>query len=133
MVTDFYQEVHRTKLRNYSCNDNIEVHIFAVKNIICKMIKQLFPKKKGNLINIIDDELNEFKESKADNRKNKGVTYTKFKAWLDIQTKGRSVTSKELLLESGLDSKSLNKSKSSNSFIREWFKEHTISKKNYIV
>ncbi|MDR3585272.1 MAG: hypothetical protein P4L59_08115 [Desulfosporosinus sp.] len=82
MVTDFYQEVHRTKLRNYSCKDNIEVHIFAVKSIICKMIKQLFPKRQGDLIDVIDDELSEFAESKADNRKNKVNGYDEFMAWV---------------------------------------------------
>ena len=133
MVTDFYQEVHRTKLRNYSCTDKIEVHMFAVKSIILNMIERLFPKDNGKLINIVKDDLIEFTESKADNRANKGVTYTKFKAWLDIQTKGRSVTSKELLSESGLNSKSLNKSKSNNSFVREWFKVHTTSKGNYLI
>lgn len=81
MVTDFYQEVHRTKLRNYSCKDGIEVHVFAVKSIIMKMIKQLFPRKKSDLINIIDNELAEFKESKADNRKNKIKGYDEFMKW----------------------------------------------------
>ena len=132
MVTDFYQEIHRTKLRRYSCNDKIVCHVFAIKSIILKMIEQLFPRK-GELINVIDDELVEFKESKAEGRKNKGVAYTKFKDWLDIQIVGREVKTKELLLESGLESKELNGLKRSNSFVKEWFKEHTINKGKYLV
>jgi len=132
MVTDFYQEIHRTKLRRYSCNDKIVCHVFAIKSIILKMIEQLFPRK-GELINVIDEELVEFKESKADGRKNKGVAYTKFKDWLDIQVVGREVKTKELLLESGLESKELNKVRNKNSFVGEWFKEHTISKGKYLV
>ena len=132
MVTDFYQEIHRTKLRKYSCNDKIICHVFAIKSIILKMIEQLFPRK-GELINVIDDELVEFKESKAEGRKNKGVAYTKFKDWLDIQIVGREVKTKELLLESGLESKELNGLKRSNSFVKEWFKEHTINKGKYLV
>jgi hypothetical protein len=133
MVTDFYQEIHRTKLRNYSCDDNVTVHVFSVKYIILKMIEQLFPRKNGKLMNIIDDDLNEFQESKADGRKNKGVAYTKFKDWLDVQVDNREVKTKELLLESGLESKELNKVRNKNSFVKEWFKEHTISKGKYII
>ena len=133
MVTDFYQEIHRTKLRKYSCNDKIVCHVFAIKSIILKMIEQLFPSKEGKIINLIDEELNEFKESKADGRKNKGIAYTKFKDWLDIQIVGREVKTKELLLESGLESKELNGLKRSNSFVKEWFKEHTINKGKYLV
>lgn len=132
MVTDFYQEIHRTKLRKYNCDDKIVCNIFAIKSIILKMIEQLFPKK-GELINVIDEELVEFKESKADGRKNKGVAYTKFKDWLDIQVVGRNVKTKELLLESGLESKELNGLKRSNSFVKEWFKEHSISKGKYLI
>ena len=94
-VTDFYQEVHRTKLRNYSCNDNIEVHIFAVKSIILKMIKQLFPKKQGKVINVIDEELIEFVESKADGRKNKVKGYDEFMAWV-IAWDGSIIKASEL-------------------------------------
>jgi len=75
MVTDFYQEIHRTKLRKYSCNDKIVCHVFAIKSIILKMIDQLFPRK-GELINVIDDELIEFKESKIEGRKTKDGTKT---------------------------------------------------------
>ena len=75
MVTDFYQEIHRTKLRKYSCNDIIVCHVFAIKSIILKMIDQLFPRK-GELINVIDDELVEFKESKIEGRKTKDGTKT---------------------------------------------------------
>jgi len=132
MVTDFYQEIHRTKLRKYNCNDKIIAHVFAIKNIILKMIEQLFPRN-GDLINVIDEELVEFQESKADGRKNKGIAYTKFKKWLDVQAEGREVKTKELLLESGLESKELNKVRNKNSFVGEWFKNHTISKGKYLV
>ena len=82
MVTDFYQEIHRTKLRKYNCNDKIICHIFAIKSIILKMIEQLFPRK-GELINVIDEELVEFKESKADGRKNKVKGYDEFMKWYE--------------------------------------------------
>lgn len=81
ILTNFYQEVHRTKLRNYNCTDeNIEVNIFSVKNIILEMIEQLFPKCN---LNKITDELDCFKESKAAARENKAKGYDAFIKWFD--------------------------------------------------
>jgi hypothetical protein len=81
LVTNFYQEVHRIKLRNYNCTtEQIEVNIFSIQGVILKMIEQLFPKCN---MNKIDTELDCFKESKADNRKNKVKGYDEFIKWFD--------------------------------------------------
>ena len=81
ILTNFYQEVHRTKLRNYNCiEEKIEVNIFSTKNIILDMIEQLFPKCS---LNRIKDELSCFKESKAEGRKNKAKGYDEFNEWFD--------------------------------------------------
>lgn len=79
IVTNFYQEVHRTKLRNYNCTaERIEINVFSQRLIILKMIKQLFSKCS---LNIITDEISCFKEGKADNRKNKAKGYDEFMNW----------------------------------------------------
>lgn len=68
IVTNFYQEVHRIKLRNYNCTEEIiEVNVFSQKRIILDMIEQLFPKCK---LKLMKDVLNCFVESKVDGRKN---------------------------------------------------------------
>jgi len=74
-----------------------------------------------------------YQENKADSRINKGIAYTKFKNWLDVQISGMSVKAKDLLLESELDTGILNGLKKSNTFVREWFKTHTVKKGNYLV
>lgn len=131
IVTNFYQEVHRTKLRNYTCTEEeIKINVFAQQAIILSMIKQLFPRCK---LNYEKKPLACFQESKADNRKNKGENYLKFKNWLDKQNKDRQVTSKELYSETGLNTKTLNKLKEKNSFVSNWFKEHSIKKGIYTI
>jgi len=130
MLTDFVQEVYRIKLRQYDCNDNIIIHCFKCDRLLIKMISQLFP---GCTINTPDENLKCFQESKADNRENKGESYTKFKEWLDSQIKGREVKSKILYEESGLDTKSLNKLKSKNKYVKLWFNNHTKCKGNYVI
>ena len=81
IVTNFYQEVHRIKLRNYNCTeDKIEVNVFSIKSIILDMIEQLFPKC---TLNKISDELSCFRECKAEGRKNKAKGYDEFIKWFD--------------------------------------------------
>jgi len=75
----------------------------------------------------------EHQENKANTRLNKGISYIKFKNWLDMQMTGRLVKAKELLLESGLNTRKLGKLKETNTFVREWFKTHTVKKGNYLV
>lgn len=131
IVTNFYQEVHRIKLRNYTCTEEkIEVNIFAIQTIVLKMISQLFPKCK---LKEIKTCLPCFKESKADNRKNKGENYTKFKKWLDNQNKNREVSTKELYKESGLNNEQLRGLRKTNSFVKEWFDKHTVKRGVYKV
>jgi hypothetical protein len=61
MLTDFIQEVFRTKLRNYNFNKNVEIHCFQAEKLLIGMIEQLFPKCK---VNIIYDTVSCFDEEK---------------------------------------------------------------------
>lgn len=81
LVTNFYQEVHRIKLRNYNCTkEKIEVNIFSIQSVILQMIEQLFPECN---MNKIDKESGYFKESKAEDRKNKAKGYDEFIKWFN--------------------------------------------------
>ncbi|MBU3135039.1 hypothetical protein KPL39_02030 [Clostridium gasigenes] len=62
IVSKFYQEIHRTKLRQYDSNEDIEVILFQNRNIVFELIKRLFPKCK---ISFNDNELAEIIEAKA--------------------------------------------------------------------
>lgn len=132
MLTDFVQEIFRTNLRQYDCNNNIIIHCFQCNGILVEMIKQIFHRCN---INMIREKLECFKEVKADNRENKGKSYIKFKEWLDKQPKGKIVKVKEILEETEIDRKQLDKLKgtsktkkgtitNNNTFIREWFNTH---------
>lgn len=84
IVTNFYQEVHRIKLRNYTCTEEkIQVNLFAQKRIVFDMIEQLFPKCH---MERIKKELSHFKEGKIKGRKTKDGKMTapqKFLNWYD--------------------------------------------------
>ena len=80
IFTNFYQEVHRTRLRNYSSDKKIEINIFSVKGVVLGMIEQLFNKCTLNKIN---EELGCFRECKAEGRKNKAKGYDEFIKWFD--------------------------------------------------
>lgn len=43
-VSKFYQEIHRTKLRDYNYTESIDVTLFQAKPIIYDMVKELLPK-----------------------------------------------------------------------------------------
>ncbi|AJA49550.1 hypothetical protein CPAST_c34890 [Clostridium pasteurianum DSM 525 = ATCC 6013] len=134
IVTDFYQEVHRTKLRNYQFKDKIEIHIFQQKKLILDMIENLFATTVGKKVIVpFDKELKEFKESKNDNRANKGQANTKFTNWLEKQDKNREVTTKDLYNETGLTKKQLDKLRENNNYIKEWFIEHTVKRGKYLI
>lgn len=49
-VTDFIQEVFRTKLRNYNFTGKVEIHCFQADMVLIGMIKQLFPNCNINLV-----------------------------------------------------------------------------------
>lgn len=83
IVTSFYQEVHRIKLRKYTCtNDKIEVNIFVIQNIILSMIKQLF---EGCNVKQIEEKLNCFSKAKDKNFKKKDGTKTNAQKFIDLE------------------------------------------------
>lgn len=84
IVTNFYQEVHRTKLRKYTCNDKIKVNIFAIQTIILDMIKQLFI---GCNLKIIEDELECFTKAKDKSFTKKDGTKTNAQKFIEWEEK----------------------------------------------
>ncbi|UFH66437.1 hypothetical protein KQH81_07920 [Clostridium cadaveris] len=80
IVAKFYQEIHRTRLREYSYDGEIKVILFQNKYIIYQMIQQMFPKCN---LSYRKDKLKEFKRKKSDNRKNRAKGYDEFMKWFD--------------------------------------------------
>lgn len=68
IVCELYQEIFRTALRNYSCNEPVEITLFKTEPIIIKMLETLFPKC---TVNYIYDKIPEFEEVKTMTRKTK--------------------------------------------------------------
>ena len=127
MVTDFYQEIHRTKLRKYNCDDKIVCNIFAIKSIILKMIEQLFPRK-GELINVIDEELIEFKESKIEGRVNGGNAIILKDFINDVWKIDETLRSKDIMERTGLSKNEFASLKRKNKYFVELFEKYKTNK-----
>lgn len=61
IVSKFYQEIHRTRLRDYNYEEDIEVYLFGQRKIIFDLIRGLFPKCN---LNINNEEIQEFSRAK---------------------------------------------------------------------
>lgn len=92
MVSKFYQEIHRTKLRDYNYEGEIKVYLFQTKQLIYSMLEALLPNchLKRNA-----DKLQTFQKGKDDNRKNKCKGYDEFFEWYDSWD-GSLIKSKDL-------------------------------------
>lgn len=83
-VSKFYQEIHRTKLRDYNYKNDIDIYVFqASKYLIFEMIKNLLPKCnfKTN-----KDTLSEFQRAKDESFTKADGTKTVAQKFLDWNT-----------------------------------------------
>jgi hypothetical protein len=131
IVTNFYQEVHRTKLRNYNCTEEkIEVNVFAQKHIILKMIEQLFPKCNMKFIN---DKLSCFKESKIEGRESKeGYTIPqRILNWINNAWNGKEIKTRDMLKEINITQKQFDKAKENNSELRNILNKYSYKRGIY--
>lgn len=88
-------------------------------------------KSKIDLSTMSAEEKLNYLENKANSRANKGDSYIKFKTWLDKQSEGRILSTKDLYKESGLNKVQLFKLKEKNSYIREWLNSHNVKRGYY--
>lgn len=132
LVTNFYQEVHRTKLRSYNCTkEKIEVHLFAQRNIIFDMIEQLFPKCN---MNPVKDKLSCFKFEKKTSRKNKDGTSTipqKIINWIENVWNGNEIKTKDMLKSIGITQKQFDKSKENDKDLKELLNKYMVKRGIY--
>lgn len=132
IITNFYQEVHRTKLRQYTCTEEkIEVNIFYTKPIVFKMIHQLFP---GCIKNEIPEELTYFKESKIMGRKAKdgiGSIPQKILKWINEKWDGKEIKTRDMLKEIGITQKQFDKAKQNNKDLQSILSKYMVGKGIY--
>lgn len=79
-VSKFYQEIHRTKLRDYSYDGQVKIYVFQTKQLIYDMIKSLLPccNFKAN-----KDTLSEFQRAKDESFTKADGTKTLAQKFLD--------------------------------------------------
>ena len=132
IITNFYQEVHRTKLRQYNCTkEKIEVNIFLIKSIVYSMIEQLFP---GCTINRIKEELISFKESKITGRETKDGNDSisqKILNWLNEKWSGEEIKTKNMLKEIGITQKQFDKAKEYNNSLKSILSKYMVKRGIY--
>ncbi len=131
IITNFYQEVHRTKLRKYTCTEEkIEVNIFSIQRIILSMIKQLFI---GCNLKA-KEELSCFKESKIESRETKDGKPTipqKIIYWINNSWNGKEIRTKNMLKEIGISQKQFDKAKENNNDLKDLLNKYMIKKGVY--
>ncbi|MGY2613185.1 hypothetical protein [Bacillus pretiosus] len=128
MLTDFVQEVFRTKLRNYNCDEKIEINCFQADKVLISMVKQLFP---GCKIETKEDELKCFAEEKVVSRKN-GDKSVILKEFIDSWPIGQELTTKDICEGAGLTAKEFDNSKSKKSYFKNLFKKYKVKRGIYI-
>lgn len=129
IVSKFYQEVHRTKLRQYNCDDDIEVILFKNRKVIFDLIKGLFPKSN---IEYSKSEIQELKEAKDKAFKKADGSMTdkqKVLTWFD-NWNGDTFKVADLRSELNISSRRWEKLKKEKS-IDKRIKECTVPKKGY--
>lgn len=125
-LTNFYQEVHRTKLRNYNCTtEKIDVFVFSIKNVVLDMIEQLFPKCSMNKIR---DEVSCFQESKVDDRAN-GDKAQILKDFIDNDWKiDEQIKIKDIVKKTGLTNDNIQNLKRRNNYFTDLFLKYKTEK-----
>lgn len=124
MLTDYIQEVFRTKLRNYNFDKPVEINCFQVDEVLIGMVKQLFPKCKTN---IIYDKLSYFEEEKVVSRKN-GDKATILKEFIDNWEDGKELTTKDICQSTGLTTNDIDNLKRKNRYFKELFDKYKVKR-----
>lgn len=134
IASEFYQEVHRTQLRIYDCDEDVDVILFRNLKVIFELIKGLFPKCNLNYNN---EEIQEFVTAKTMDRKaieGKEMTNPqKVMDYINGLEKGTTIKTKDIYENTGLNKNQLNECRKSNNYIRKWFECHTSSRGQYVV
>lgn len=129
-VVKFYQEVHRTKLRDYNYKEEIEVNLFKNEKMIFNMIQFMLPNCK---INYKKEEISFIKKAKTQGRKAKeGKEKTNPQIllnYIENLEKGTIVKMKDLIDGSGLSRDQIKRAKD-NHICKEWFNMHSLKSKN---
>ncbi|MDZ5470398.1 hypothetical protein SM124_01425 [Bacillus sp. 31A1R] len=128
MVTDFIQEVFRTKLRNYNFNGKVEIHCFQSDSVLIGMVEQFFPKCN---INILYNELSCFQEEKVTSRKN-GDKATLLLNFVNNWEIGNQYTTKEICKATGLTTNDIDNLKRKNTFFKETFEKYKVKRGIFI-
>lgn len=125
IITKFFQEIHRTKLRQYDCEDNIKVILFKTEGVIIDMIKALFP---GGTVRTNKEIIDCFTEAKTMDRKAvNGKEKTNPQLLLEYLNSlegGIVVKAKDIIEGSGLTRKQFDRAKETNIDVRTWFDSH---------
>lgn len=124
MLTDFIQEVFRTKLRNYNYSGNVNIHCFQADNVLIGMVKQLFQECK---VNIVFGKLGYFTEEKVINRKNGDKAAILKEFFVDWKV-GQEFTTKEICSSTGLSPNDIDNLKRKNSYFMELFSDYKIKR-----
>lgn len=130
MVTDFIQEVFRTKLRDYTSDENVTIHCFSIDSVLIGMVEQLFP---GCKINKVYDELSSFTEAKVLGRQNKkeSVAQKLMNWWNTYDWNGKELSSKEILKENNITQQQFNKAKEKNKQFKSFIDSRKGGKRGY--
>jgi len=91
------------------------------------MIEQLFPRK-GELINVIDEELIEFKESKIEGRVNGGNAIILKDFINDVWKIDETLRSKDIMERTGLSKNEFASLKRKNKYFVELFEKYKTNK-----
>lgn len=126
IASEFYQEVHRTQLRIYDCDENVDVILFRNLKVIFELIKGLFPK--CNLI-YNTEEIYEFVRAKNDSRENKVKGYDEFFNWYNSWD-GSLIKAKEIKSICNINNEQY-KTLCKNSSIRSVLNNLIVPKKGY--
>lgn len=128
MLTEFIQEVFRTKLRNYNYAKEVEIHCFQVDSVLIGMVEQLFPNCK---IRRHYEKLNCFQEEKVVNRKN-GDKATVLKEFIDKWDIGKQFTTKEICNETGLTTNDIDNLKRKNTYFKDLFNKYKVKRGTFV-
>lgn len=130
MVTDFIQEVFRTKLRDYTYDEPITIHCFSIDSLLIGMVEELFP---GCKINKNFDELSSFAEAKVLGRQNpkESIAQKLMNWWNTYDWNGQELKISEILKLNNLTTSQFNKAKEKNKQFKSFIIQRKGSKNGY--
>ncbi|NFC89032.1 hypothetical protein EXN13_15585 [Clostridium botulinum] len=129
MLTDFIQEVFRTKMRNYNSRKNITIHCFACSDLLRMMIKEMFSKCN---MNIEHKELECFQEAKILGRDEEKETIAqKILNFIHNGWDGNEIKSNNMLKKIGITKKQFDKAKENNKDLKKIINKYMIKRGVY--